>query len=279
MKMSFLRYVWVVASVLLMAACSTSRHAEKSSMIGNLKGEEYLEKYIEYAPRWEAVTGKVAFTLNAGGKGPVSLNATMRMKKGEVIQLSVAPLLGIEVARMEITPTRILAIDRLHKRYVEISFETLSGMLHTDLDFNSLQSLFLNEVFLPGKTRLEAGDVRRFRVTSEGSQALLIPQSSERLSCRFFTGAESGLLEKTCLGMEGTEYSLEWDYGDFVGLGGKQFPCHMVARVAKSGGKGYSLDMRFSRLSTDADWSATVDLSSKYSKMDVQDLLKLFMKK
>lgn len=278
MRRSFFRYVWMAAAVLLMAACSTSRHAEKSSMIGNLKGEEYLERLIENAPRWQAVTGKVAFSLDMGSKGTTSLSATVRMKKGEVIQLSVAPLLGIEVARVEITPDRILAIDRLHKRYVEISFGTLSGMLHTELDFNSLQSLFLNEVFLPGKAWLEADDVRHFRVISEGGHALLVPGLSETVSCSFLTGAESGLLEKTSLGMEGTGYKLEWDYSDFSGLGGKMFPRHMVARVTKSGGAGYSLDMRFSRLSTDSGWSATTDLSSKYSKMNVEDLLKLLLK-
>lgn len=69
------------------------------------------------------------------------------MKKGEVIQLSVAPLLGIEVARLEISPDRILAVDRLHKQYVEVSFDELNRMADLNLSFNVLQSLFLNEIF------------------------------------------------------------------------------------------------------------------------------------
>jgi len=69
------------------------------------------------------------------------------MKKGEVIQLSVVPLLGIEVARLEISPERILAVDRLHKQYVEVSFEDLNRMANLNLSFNVLQSLFMNESF------------------------------------------------------------------------------------------------------------------------------------
>ncbi len=277
MKTSFLRYIGIMAVVLLAAACSSSRHAGKSPMIGNLKGEEYIEKIIEYAPRWQAVTGKVAFDLNMGSKGSASLNATLRMKKGEVIQLSVAPLLGIEMARMEITPDRILAVDRLHKRYVEVSFEELGGMLQTDIDFNVLQSLFMNEIFLPGKPQLEAGDVRRFSVFSEGNQAVIIPKSSRNLSYRFFTGAESGLLEKTRVGLMGMDgYALEWEYGDFSKLDGKPFPRHIAARVT---GKGYSLDMRLSRLSTNGDWESTSGLSSKYRKMELHELMELLIKK
>lgn len=94
------------------------------------------------------------------------------MKKGEVIQLSVAPLLGIEVARLEISPDRILAVDRLHKQYVEVSFDELNRMADLNLSFNVLQSLFLNEIFLPGKETVEVSDLHRFRMTSEGDRAL-----------------------------------------------------------------------------------------------------------
>lgn len=275
---SFFHYGWVVAFMLFMAACSTSRHAGKSPMIGDLKGEEYLERLIEYSPCWQAVTGKVAFDVKMGSKGSAKLNATIRMKRGEVIQLSVAPLLGIEVARMEITPAHILVVDRLHKRYVEISFESLSGMLNAELDFNSLQSLFLNEIFLPGKSRLEMNDVRRFLIFSEGEQALLVPKTGKALSYKFFTGAESGLLEKTRLGVDGTDYALEWDYSEFSSLDGKPFPRHILASLVGCGGKDYSLDMKFSRLSTNANWEATTELSSKYRKMELRELLDLLLK-
>lgn len=278
MRKSFFHCVCLTVAVIMMAACSSSRHAGKSSMIGNLEGEEYLEKFIEHAPRWKAVTGKVAFNLNMGSKGSASLSANVRMKRGEVIQLSVAPFLGIEVARMEITPDRILAVDRLHRRYVEISFETLSGMLHAELDFNALQALFFNEVFLPGEESLDVADAGRFRISSEGTQALLVPESSKAWSYQFFTGTESGLLERTRLAMEGTAYAMEWDYSDFSELDGKLFPRHILTSVEGTGGKTYSLDMRFSRMSTDAGWNTSVELSSKYQRMELQDLLDLLLK-
>lgn len=275
---SLFRYGCVVMLLFFIVACSTSRHVGKSTMIGTLKGEEYLEKLIEYSPRWQAVTGKVAFDLKMGNKGSTKLNATIRMKRGEVIQLSVAPLLGIEVARIEITPVRILAVDRMYKRYMEISFDGLSGMLGAELDFNSLQSLFLNEIFLPGKARLETDDVRRFLIFSEGEQALLVPKSGRNLSYRFYTKAENGLLEKTLLGMNGTKYGLEWDYSDFSTLDGKPFPRHILASLVGPEGKDYSLDMKFSRLSTDANWETSTKLSSKYRKMELRELLDLLQK-
>ena len=115
-------WLYVICLVGILSACSTSRHTERSPMIGGLKGEEYQEKVVANFPHWNCVTGKVALNLQTGSSKNTKLSATLRMKKGEVIQLSVAPLLGIEVARLEISPERILAGGRLHKQAVGRSF-------------------------------------------------------------------------------------------------------------------------------------------------------------
>lgn len=122
---------------------------------------------IELSPSWKTVSGKVALTLNMEGQKDAKVSATLRLKRGESIQLLVAPLLGIEVARLEITPDGLLAVDRLNKRYVNVSFEELSRLANTDLSFNILQSLFLNELFLPGKVQLDVSDAKSFRISLE----------------------------------------------------------------------------------------------------------------
>lgn len=103
----FIYWIYVVCLIVLASSCRSLRYAERTPMIGGLKGEEYQEKVISGLPHWNCVTGKVALNLNVDGGKNTKLSATLRMKKGEVIQLSVAPLLGIEVARLEISPDRI----------------------------------------------------------------------------------------------------------------------------------------------------------------------------
>ena len=144
MKRNLFFYLLAGFVALLVASCSSTRRMQKTPMIGGLTGTDYMEKVIEWAPRWQCVTGKVALNLNTG-KSANKVSATLRIKRGDVIQLSVAPLLGIEVARMEITPEGILVVDRMNKRYVRESFGAISELAHVDLNFNMLQSLFLNE--------------------------------------------------------------------------------------------------------------------------------------
>ena len=105
------RYLYVLVALVLVASCSSTRKLEKTPMIGGLTGEAYMEKVIELSPSWKTVSGKVALTLNMEGQKDAKVSATLRLKRGESIQLLVAPLLGIEVARLEITPGGLLAVD------------------------------------------------------------------------------------------------------------------------------------------------------------------------
>ena len=254
------------------------RHTERAPMIGGLKGEEYQEKVISSLPHWNCVTGKVALNLNTGSSKNTKLSATLRMKKGEVIQLSVAPLLGIEVARLEISPERILAVDRLHKQYVEVSFEDLNRMANLNLSFNVLQSLFMNEIFLPGKETVEVYDLHRFRMTSEGNYALWKVKDTKKLAYSFRTTADKGWLENTSVALSGTPYALNWTYGEFCKLGAAYFPQHILAELMGSG-KTYSLDMKLSRMSVGEDWETRTSLSSKYKKIELATLLKMWLEK
>lgn len=271
-------WIYVVCLIVLASSCGSLRHTERAPMIGGLKGEEYQEKVISSLPHWNCVMGKVALNLNTGGSKNTKLSATLRMKKGEVIQLSVAPLLGIEVARLEISPERILAVDRLHKQYVEVSFEDLNRMANLNLSFNVLQSLFLNEIFLPGKETVEVSDLHRFRMTSEGNYALWKVKDTKKLAYSFRTTADKGWLENTSVALSGTPYALNWTYGEFCKLGAAYFPQHILAELMGSG-KTYSLDMKLSRMSVGEDWETRTSLSSKYKKIELATLLKMWLEK
>ena len=146
-----------VLMVALLASCSATKSIKTSHSIEGMTEKEFVEHVIDNAGGWHALTAKMALSVDLG-KGTTKVNGTLRIKKGEVIQMSIAPFLGIEVARAEISPDGILVIDRMNKRYVEVSFAEVEALAKTNLDFHTLQALFLNELFLPGKGDLTARD-------------------------------------------------------------------------------------------------------------------------
>lgn len=273
--MRHIKYIILLALVL--SSCSTSRNSLRNTMIGGLSGTEYMEKVIEWTPARDNLTARAGIELFTGSSSPLSVNASLRIRRGEIIRISVAPFLGIEVARIDITPQKILAVDRMNKRYVELGFAEISNLLNTELDFNILQSLILNEIFLPGKEKLSLSDAGKFSLTPSDNRAQLQVKGTKRIGYSFFTSATDGRLEETVISLKNLPYSLHCQYDDFVMLSRDVFP-QKIEMFPEGTDKKYSLKMKLSRMGEDSNWDASTELSSKYRKMSLQELLKLFIK-
>ena len=267
----------VALMVAILASCSTTKSIKKSHSIEGMTETEFVENVIENAGGWNALTAKMSLSLDWEGKGETKVSGTLRIKKGEVVQLSIAPLLGIEVARAEISPNGILVIDRMNKRYVEVSFAEVKALAKADLDFHTLQALFLNELFLPGKGDLTARDASSFKVEPEAEGVWLNVKRAKRFGYHFLTEAPEALLKESYIGLNGTPYGLRWKYDDFRALERKQFPVDM--KLAFEGGKKpVKAALALSRLSTNGDWEARTEVSKKYKKVELEEILKLLLK-
>ena len=268
----------VVLIVVLLASCSTTKSIKKAHSIEGMTEMEFVESVIENAGGWKALTAKMSLSLDLEGKGVTKVSGTLRIKKGEVIQMSIAPLLGIEVARAEISPNGILVIDRMNKRYVEVSFAEVKALAKADLDFHTLQALFLNELFLPGKDDLTARDASSFKVEPGAEGIWLNVKRAKRFGYHFLTEAPAALLKESYIGLNGSPYGLRWKYNDFRALERKQFPVDM--KLAFEGGKkSVKAALALSRLSTNGDWEPHTEVSKKYEKVELEEILKILLKK
>lgn len=268
---------------LLLTGCSTSRNALRNTVIGGLSGTEYMEKVIEWTPQRENLTARTRVQLNMGSESSsVSVNANMRIRRGELIRLSVAPVLGIEVARMDITPKGVLVIDRMNRRYVEIGFAEVADILKVEVDFNALQSLFLNEIFLPGRESLTVEDAVKFDLSEQDGRAhLQVKDSRSQMKdsrYSFFTSATDGRLEETVISLKDLPYALHCRYTDFTMVGSDVFP-QSIELTPEGTQKKYSLGLKLSRIGTDSGWDAKSEVPAKYRKMTVQEVMQLIIKK
>lgn len=271
------RIAGITMLVALLASCSTTKTLKKAHSIEGMNETEYVESVITNAGGWNALTAKMSLSVALEGKGSTKVNGTLRIKKGEVIQMSIAPVLGIEVARAEIAPDGVLVIDRMNKRYVKVSFSEVKALANADLDFHTLQALFLNELFLPGKGTLSTCDASSYKVEMETDGVLLDVKKAKRFSYQFLTQAPEALLKESIIALTGTPYRLEWKYESFRPLGQKLFPTNMQVAF-KGGKKPVKASMALSRLSMNEDWETRTEVSKRYEKVELEDILKLLLK-
>ena len=141
-----------------------------------------------------------------------------------------------------------------------------------------MQSLFLNELFLPGKGELNIRDLSDFRLEQLPSGVWLQAKKTKPLQYRFQTHAPEGTLVKSCIDVPSTPYGLEWGYSEFKHYEGKEFPMQMNLLI--EGAKHpVKADFKFSRLNLNSDWESRSEISGKYEKVRLDDLIKILLKK
>lgn len=159
------------------------------------------------------VTARVRLELSSNGKS-TSVSGMLRMKRNDVIQLSLVTFGVLEVARIEMTPEYFLLVDKMGRQYVKASYNDVSFLRDADVDFYTIQSYFWNEQ----------------------------------------TSNYSG-----------------WERSNFVTVGGRSLPTtHLITIPARS--KTIKANLSLSNLNTDSNWEKRTQISSRYSKVSVDEL-------
>lgn len=279
MKLRIERLLTIILLALFVVSCSTTKNAKKADFIEGLSEKEYWENILSNCGGMEreALTAKMSLALDVSGK-TTKVNGTMRIKKGEVIQLSIAPLLGIEVARAEISPYGVLVIDRMNKRYVRVTFTELQELTNAQLDFHTLQALFLNEIFLPGKKDLTSRDLLAFDIELVGRDVRLDVRKTKRFAYTFLMQGTEPLLKESLVGLKDANYALSWKYENFRSLGQKQFPNTMTLSFMGLK-KPMNATFSLSRLTANSNWESYTKVSDKYEQVKLEDLIKRLFEK
>lgn len=76
----------------------------------------------------------------------LSSAVTMQTVHDSMIVISVTPMFGMEMMRVEATPTEIIAIDKLHGRYAKATFADLNKQLTPSLNWDILQQICTAEL-------------------------------------------------------------------------------------------------------------------------------------
>ena len=268
---------WLPLLVLFVSLTFTACRSSKGLVEGTPSGETnrqeeiYKKKIVANAQQADCVTAKLNLDIQALGKA-ISVDGRLRMKRNEVVQLSLS-LLGFEVGRLEFTPQQVLVVDRVNKQFVRASYAEVDFLQQANVDFYALQSLFWNELFIPGQQDVKA-NLSRFKYEEIGNYALLSLLDTPKLVYNFQTQMEQAILNRvTVKGKRaGDEGQLEWTYDNFTRLDNRLFPTLMNCKVSGLE-KELSLTFSLSRLDNDAHWSTSTNLSSRYKERRVEEIL------
>jgi hypothetical protein len=213
--------------VCLWAGCKSPAGVAVSGTETTKAEEAFFASLPDHTFRFSTLSARIRLDLKSPQK-EMSSKAQLKMIYGERMQISLQPFLGIEVFRIELTPDSVKILDRMNKRYMAESYEEMKGNTGVDFNFHNLQSLFTNNLFIPGERDLSPEQMRRFHITREPDAAHLNIKDKAGLSYRFTAGDDRKLRSASIRDKAG-KYRITWDYSDFQSIGNQRFPFKMEA--------------------------------------------------
>lgn len=275
----------LIAATLTFFACHSNKSVVKDHPKINTTAAqaELLNKVVEHAQQHTTYFGsKLKFSIEVGSQ-QLSVSGNLRMKRDDVIRLQLNALGLVEAARLEFTRDSVLIMDRINKQYIKAPYGDVDFLRDSGINFHMLQSLFWNELFQPGQTEV---DVSRFAVTAQnGDDATINFEETEttgarsRMAYSWQVSATTGSIRKALVEYDGRSHGntkLNWDYGDFKEVKSKPFPSDMQVLLSTPK-KEIKLGMKLSSFNNDSDWETRTSVSRRYSKVDVDEILRRVM--
>lgn len=261
-----------IAALLLMLAftgCRTTRGTGDVIGLTNKQRGELIAPLAEYPASVKAVTAKTSIAMDNMGD-PMTMKGRLRMRRDEVVQMSITALGLMEIACVEFTPDRVFIIDKINRQYAVIDYSS-GWMNYAGISFSTVQALFWNRIFMPGVKEFW-NETENFSLTRVGEQCLVEPGRQRMLKCKFYTDGDCKQLQQTDLALQ--QYDATWRYGQFETFGEYAYPT--VHDVSVSG-LPYAIGARLTLTGisvADAGWSGTADLS-RYKEVDFGQLLSI----
>ena len=135
----------IIILAITISSCKTTRSIIKAPL--KEQGSSFLFKKLN-ANELQYKTFKASFTADyEKNKKKTSVSGTIRIQKDSLIWCSVTPGLGIEAARMAISPDSVKIINKMEGTYILKDFDFINELINKGLDYDMLQSLIIGNDF------------------------------------------------------------------------------------------------------------------------------------
>ena len=137
--------------------CHTQKH---------LPAPDTAEATQAAEPQWYSCLIQNAQAVVTLGNETMRATCTMQTIRDSALVISITPMLGIEMFRVEATPTQVIGIDKIHRQYAVATYDGINRYLSPALTWNNLQDLATAE--------LPTGDKEAFVGYTAGKQTIML---------------------------------------------------------------------------------------------------------
>ncbi|WP_312716436.1 DUF4292 domain-containing protein [Sphingobacterium multivorum] len=259
------KIVWVSAVVLLLSSCSSKKKLLKGA---DLKAENELtiKDNTREAKKnslralfltnlnYSTFSGKAKMRLDLG-KDNYDVTSTIRIEKDKRIWISISATLGIEVARVLITPDSVQILNKFQSEYMVKPFDYLYRFASPDLTFGNLQDLLLANLSV---NLLSDIDQVNFK---QDSMSVQLDGKLNELD--FLYKFNNNRPYQFRLAQLSKKQLLEANYGEYAMASGQEFPM-LLKMIISDGRQEIKTEINFNKVTFNEPVEMPFSVSSRY---------------
>ncbi|RKE42106.1 DUF4292 domain-containing protein [Sphingobacterium detergens] len=260
------KIVWVGILVTLLSSCSSKKKLLKEA---DLKSENELviKDNTREAKKatlrnlfltnlsYSTFSGKAKMRLDLG-KDKFDVTSNIRIEKDKRIWISISATLGIEVARVLITPDSVQILNKFQNEYMVKPFDYLYRFASPDLTFSNLQDLLLANISVNLLSDIDAVNFKQDpnSVQLDGKLNELDFLYKLNNNNRPYQFRLSQLSKKQLL---------EANYGEYAMASGQEFPM-LLKMIISDGRQEIKTEINFNKVTFNEPVEMPFSVSSRY---------------
>ena len=126
-----------------LSACGSKRSVVDDHDVASVPAQQLIDSHYENDFDKRTLYARLGVRYK-GHKSSATIGIKLRMEKDKTIWMS-ATKLGIPIAKLKITPNRVIYYEKIQKVYFDGDFSLLSQWLGTELDFDKVQNMLLGQ--------------------------------------------------------------------------------------------------------------------------------------
>ena len=269
--------IWIALGIILITlvvGCkSTKEGTSGGDTITAKKGQEKVcyNEMLEAYGAWDTFVTKGEIAVEG-----FSSSFELRMIRNKAIQISLRPVLGMEVARMIITPEKVYIYEKLNKKTSSIDLSDIQEKLPFALSFSNIQSIFLGKPFILGNEDITANNFKDFDIELALPRWIMTPKQ-KNVGIAYTFSLEDRQLTHISGGKDPLSQPFECLYSDYNVVDGHMLPSTIRVTI-KSGDMSLSAGIVYTSATFDTPTNVDDSPFKNYNEVYILDLIKSFIK-
>lgn len=245
----------IIAALLLVVSCKSTKKTTDAVEASSFK---ILSRNIESAAfdyKYFSAKAKVDFRDKNMKQG---FTATIRMKKDELIWMSLTGPFGIEGARILIEKNRIQIIDRLNRVYYDQPFDFISTYIPFKVDLPMLQNIILANPIQDNLPKQE--------IELNGSN-YLVRSSLNKVDALYYILPDIFKYKRVELIERYPSRNFTMDFDDYRPADGAQFPYVRKLEFTEAANK-VEVGLNFQKVKKESNLDFPFEVPDNFKKVD-----------